>query len=93
MVFKANTKLHEWQKRASEGGSCAMCGKMTSYLTVDHIIPLFLFDAFDMTGHLKTDWENNFQLLCMPCNRFKASRIDPRNPKNKELLQFIIEQI
>ncbi len=87
------TKLFEYQKKASLGGICEMCKKERSYLTVDHIIPIALLEPFDSTGELKYSWEDNFQLLCHPCNRFKASRIDPNNPKTKSLLTYLLTLI
>ena len=86
MAFKSKTKLAEWQDNAKNGGICARCGKTTSYLTVDHIIPISIIDCYDDTGNLKYDWEENYELICMPCNHFKGGRIDSTNPKSKELL-------
>ena len=85
MVKKAKTKLHKWQKKAREGGICEKCKIETPYLTVDHIIPIFVIEALDETGIMKYEDESNFQFLCKICNFSKGSRIDKRNPKTKEM--------
>lgn len=81
MAQKAKTKLAEWQKRAFEGGTCEKCGWRVSKLSVDHIVPVFFLDSFDETGEAKYEDENNFQLICYPCNQAKAGRFDRANPK------------
>lgn len=86
-----NTKLYEWQQKASKGGQCAKCGRNISYLTVDHIVPIAIIDMLDDTGLLKVEDERNFQLLCLPCNRFKASRLDKTNPITRELLLELLK--
>jgi 5-methylcytosine-specific restriction endonuclease McrA len=85
------SKLTEWQLRASKGGVCAGCGRNLSYLTVDHIVPLSIIEMLDDTGKMKSELEENFQLLCMPCNKFKANRIDKKNPITKQLLLKLLE--
>ena len=84
--IKYGTKLKEWQKRASEGGQCAKCGRHVDYLTVDHILPSFILDMLDDTGDMKLNREDNFQFLCYPCNKFKAGRLDKTDKRVRELL-------
>jgi len=87
----SKTKLWEWQQKASKGGQCEKCGRNLSYLTVDHIVPLALIEMLDDTGKMKYEDERNFQLLCVPCNKFKACRIDKINPKTKEILLELLK--
>jgi 5-methylcytosine-specific restriction endonuclease McrA len=47
-------------------GKCACCGKKRK-LAVDHIVPL---------AKGGTNWPNNLQLLCTPCNASKSAK-DP----------------
>jgi 5-methylcytosine-specific restriction endonuclease McrA len=55
--------LHDQQK-----GKCACCGvKLGNRYHVDHIVPLFRGG---------TNWPNNLQLLCAPCNLSKGAK-DP----------------
>lgn len=86
MAKRNHTKLHEWQTKAKNGGTCEKCQKEVKYLTVDHIVPISFLDMFDETGVAKYNDEDNFMLLCSPCNVFKGSRIDRNNPKTKEII-------
>lgn len=90
MAFKPKTRLFEWQQRCKEGGICEKCNRAVPILTVDHIVPVSILDMFDETGNLKFDLEDNFQLLCYPCNRFKGCRLDKTNPKTRKLLLDLI---
>ena len=84
--FKQKTKLAEWQKLAQQGGVCNICKLKKEQLTVDHIVPVAILAVIDETGEARYEDELNFQLVCHPCNAFKAGRLDKTNPKTKELL-------
>ena len=92
MAKKSHSKLSEWQKRASEGGECERCERTVSVLTVDHIVPLSLIVQLDDTGDMQYEFEENFQLLCHPCNKFKACRLDKSNPKTLPILRKLLAQ-
>lgn len=91
MAIRPKTKLWEWQRKALEGGICEKCSKLSTPLTVDHIIPISILDMIDETGNAKYEWEDNFQLVCRICNIFKANRLDKRNPKTMRLLQDLVK--
>lgn len=93
MKAKRKTKLYEWQEKSKKVDYCHMCDKKRERLTVDHIIPVSILDMLDITGDAKYNWEDNFQLICSPCNAFKANRIDITHPKTKGLLQELISKI
>lgn len=84
---KHNTKLYEWQKVAKNGGICEKCGIETSYLTIDHIVPVSILEMLDETGLAIYEDEQNFEFLCSPCNKFKGNKIDKRNKKTKIILE------
>lgn len=83
---KLGTKLIEWQHKARKGGVCEMCGRIVHLLSVDHIVPSSIINSFDDTGMMQYEDEDNFQLVCLPCNKFKGGQLDKRNPKTKEIL-------
>lgn len=80
------SKLFEWQERNNaQEGVCAKCGRTTK-MTVDHIIPVMITDRLDEGYEIATNDEENFQLLCRPCNTMKSGNIDITNPKTARLL-------
>lgn len=81
---KKGTKLFEWQNRGF--GTCEKCGRGQVKLTVDHIIPVAILRMLDDGEFLVLNDEENFQLLCFPCNSMKMDRIDITNPKTANLL-------
>jgi 5-methylcytosine-specific restriction endonuclease McrA len=93
MKTRKQSKLHIWQAKGKSGGECANCKHKVQTLTVDHIIPVSFIEVLDRTGLLVHEWEDNFQYMCRACNQFKSNRIDITNPKTKELLQALINQI
>lgn len=78
--------LYKWQEVARQGGKCCKCGEYHKTLSVDHIVPIAILDMLDETGEAVFEWEDNFQLMCPPCNKFKANRLDKTNPKTREIL-------
>jgi len=90
---RKGTKLAEWQRRAKDGGECNECKSYVKILNVDHIIPCHILEAFDDDGSLTREWEENFQLVCMPCNRFKNARLDRKNRKTIPLLEKFVRHI
>lgn len=90
MKGKHGTKLLELQKIKT--GVCQKCGH-DGAVTVDHIIPIQILEVLGRDNYMALDWAENFQLLCPPCNKLKANRLDITNPKTKVLLQELINQI
>ena len=84
---KQNSKLSEWQKKAKLGGECATCKNIVDKLTVDHIIPVAIVRNIDLTGEAIYEDEENFELVCLPCNSIKSHNLDRKNPKTKQLLE------
>ena len=84
-------RLNDWQEKAKLGGVCNKCGRTVAELTVDHIVPVSILDMLDDTGEMKWNREDNFQMLCYPCNRFKAGRIDKTDKKVLEILTELLK--
>ncbi len=78
------------QKMISKDTVCARCGG-NDVLTIDHIVPISLLEDFDLLEQI-TD-EENFQILCRRCNRFKADKLDFSTPKTKDLLIKYVNMI
>jgi hypothetical protein len=70
---------------------CARCGR-TEMQTCDHIVPASLCDQLGVDMDSELD-EENFQVLCRPCNQYKANRLDFSIPKTKELLLKYINKL
>lgn len=87
MLKKKNSKLSEWQNKARQGGKCAACKKVVKNLTVDHIVPVTIVRNLDLTGEAIYEDEENFELICSPCNSLKGHNLDRKNPKTKRLLE------
>ena len=87
-------KLNIWQKKAAEGGVCPLCQNYYSSLTIDHIIPHFLLQQLGLYDLAYSD-EDNFRIICKPCNTMKANRCDMMNPLTIPLLEkylYIIKE-
>ena len=94
MKGKNGTKLREWQdrnKHVDYSGVCEKCGK-TKELTVDHIIPVYLLEQLGLDDEIVND-EENFEYVCITCNRFKSGRIDLANSKTLKLLKKYINKL
>lgn len=87
---KKGTTLLQYQRQAQRGGFCNKCKRRVKVLSVDHIIPLHIVEQLDDTGELKYNWEENLQLLCFPCNRFKSCRLDKSDPRTLKLLKILL---
>jgi len=79
------------------GQPCPNCDKIMEKNgiyrpTIDHIIPRSILRSFGMD--VSEDlWLDNLEVVCRPCNQFKAGDIDLKNPKTKGLLQELINKI
>lgn len=63
---------------------CVNCGS-TEKLTVDHIIPKWLYKKFDIFGLKKNLGKSNIQILCSQCNNEKGGLPDFSHPIAQEL--------
>jgi 5-methylcytosine-specific restriction endonuclease McrA len=63
---------------------CRICGTREVKLTIDHIIPVSVLKALGVTD-IYAD-EDNFQILCIDCNKLKGDKIDWSDSKAKVLL-------
>jgi len=72
------------------GGKCVKCGR-TEFLTLDHIVPISILDQLGVCD--LEDNDENWQVMCRPCNSFKANRLDFTNPKTKEILLKYISRL
>ncbi len=93
MKYKQKTKYAEWVDRCRSGKEkCAKCDE-TRHLTVDHIVPVNLLVQFDLDKlEVMYDMEENFEILCLYCNRRKAGMIDVKNPRTYLILFRVIKQ-
>lgn len=91
MKTRRQQPLYQWQEKAKIGGKCEKCGYWVSKLSVDHIVPISILNMLDETGEAFAEWEDNFQLICHPCNMFKANRLDKTHPKTKEILLKLLK--
>jgi 5-methylcytosine-specific restriction endonuclease McrA len=89
MKIKKKTKLYEWQQK--KYGNCGKCGKERE-LSVEHIIPQHLLTQLGLRDPIYED-EENFDLYCFSCNRFKGGNLDMAHPKTIPLLKKYINQI
>lgn len=80
--------FHEHKDDPCENKQC----ERTKHQTIDHIIPkqILLFFGIDSD---RTFMPNNLQILCRICNAFKANRLDFTNPRTKELLQELLNEV
>lgn len=64
----------------------------TQNLTVDHIVPMAILQ--DMGYDRDRYWdEENMQVLCMRCNKYKNNRLDFSNKKTKPILLKYLNEI
>jgi len=106
MKGSKHSKIHQWRKKLwTEGGVCRKCGDKRN-LTVEHIIPIVWITGFCLPveitisggaypvaiSNIAVEWEDNFEVLCMMCNREKGGTIDPRHPKTWKLLRELLNK-
>lgn len=93
---KKHILLFEAAKRLDAENNQELCVSCRRFapgsMTIDHIIPDSLLVMFGIDTDLEWD-EENIQIMCRPCNSFKANRLDFKNPKTKPLLLKYIERI
>lgn len=70
---------------------CRKCGKLRE-LSVDHIIPVSFLEDIGVDSGIYDD-EDNFEYLCILCNRYKASRFDMAHPKTVGLLKKYVNSL
>lgn len=90
-MIKKKSTLTEWQNRLRSPAReevCLKCGR-NLYLTVDHIIPVHMLTSLNLEEEIY-QWEDNFQVLCYACNKFKSGTLDISNPKTLRLLKEAI---
>ena len=83
------TKLGEWQNTTAKGGQCTLCKNNYERLTVEHIIPSHILTELGLADLIYND-EENFETLCLGCNRLKAGTINILHPKTIPLLKKYI---
>lgn len=69
---------------------CAQCGS-TERLTIDHIIPKWLYKRIDSLGIKKNFKKQNQQILCYSCNNKKGGKPDFHHPVAKELREKLLD--
>lgn len=84
---RMKTKYYQWQLLAQKGGECGMCHQHAATLTVDHIIPMWFLTGVGFLNDIIWNDEENFQLVCRPCNILKGGRFYLRNPKTLPLMR------
>ena len=70
---------------------CKRCGTQND-LTLDHIVPVNWLEQLMLPVGDLFD-EENLEILCVKCNRFKGGRLDLAHPKTKELLLKFVSKI
>lgn len=92
MKAKKDTALGALQREnKGKEQQCERC-KKTREVTVDHIIPKHLLEQLGLFDEV-VNWTENYELLCLACNRFKGGQIDLANPKTIPLLKQIISKL
>lgn len=72
---------------------CVKCGRfIDGAMTVDHIVPDSILGQLGVDVAVEID-NDNTQLMCRPCNQYKANRLDFTNPKTKEILLKYINKL
>ena len=70
---------------------CSKCRRMEN-LTIDHIIPRDILEDMGIDTARVFD-EDNLQVLCAVCNKFKAHKLDFSTPSTKLLLLKYIDKL
>ena len=82
---KAQSPLHRLQNRENKIGTCNMCREERE-LTVDHVFPAGILLKWGLEEYASQD-EENFSLICKPCNLLKRDRFDFNNEKTVYLIR------
>ncbi len=92
MKTKKDTVLWRLQREnKGKSGICPKCGKERE-MTVEHIIPVHFMLQLGLDDEAVNDVEN-FEMLCLLCNRFKGGQLDLANPKTVELLKKYVNKL
>lgn len=92
MIAKKDTALGALQHgNKGKEQQCVRCKRIRE-VTVDHIIPKHLLEQLGLFDEV-VNWPENYELMCLACNRFKGGQIDMANPKTVPLLKEVIKKI
>lgn len=69
---------------------CVLCGS-TERLTVDHIIPKWLYGKIHVFGLKKNLGKKNHQTLCQKCNSKKGGLPDFNHPVAQPLKEALLK--
>mgnify|MGYP002413518293 CR=1 FL=1 len=92
MSKKKKTPYYQFQLRAREGGKCEKCGLFSEKLSVDHIFPQSLLTKWGLVDEIYND-EDNYWLICRPCNILKSDAFDFHHPNTISLIERYINKI
>lgn len=94
---KKYSVYYDMQVKSREPGNvCGKCGRMSDYMTVDHIVPMFFIDMVGLRADVAYDDQENYELLCRSCNLLKGHKFDFTNPKTIPIMRkymTLLEQI
>ncbi len=91
MKAPKDSVLRRLQKQNNKEAECPKCHKIRS-MTVDHIIPAYLLEQLGLHEEAIND-EENFEVMCQTCNKFKGARLDMANPKTVPLLRGYVNKL
>ena len=79
------------QDMLAEGAKCSKCGD-TDNLTLDHVVPTQILMWFGITKEESVD-RFYVQLYCKRCNQYKGNSLDTSNPRTKEILLKLLDEV
>lgn len=91
MKAPKDSVLKRLQKEHNKEGLCSRCNR-SGYLTIDHIIPAHLLEQLGLHEEAIND-EENFEIICYTCNKFKGARLDMANPQTAVLLKKYVARL
>lgn len=91
LTRKERIVLDQAWLEANKQFGCAKCSKLEN-LTLDHIVPRELMEQFGVDVEREHD-PGNIQVLCQPCNKFKANRLDFTVARTKTILQRLLDKM
>lgn len=80
-----------FEKLMESEQKCGRCDR-THNLSLDHIVAERWLRMFGLDTDVDMI-EDNYQLLCRPCNNFKSDNLDFAVPKTKEILTRLLKEI